>query len=779
MFSQNGEVYQSADTSVQEVPAIVLTQASEERPESPDQPAPGTSPTQTGSPVSSPTHSPPRKRSPETDPETSDWLSQSSESPISSFNDRRREPQTPEVNAEAESLIKAAISQQVEEAIAPGGEGMQEPGSPSYHSSSSRIPVRVRDDDQPRRSSSSDGRIESEPKDSSVSSRKITIKVQRPRSPNSIMAEARARQEQERERRKHEQELQKAREKERGRDEPVMTGSASEGGDTSDLIPRVIHDHHHDDPIKSDEDDTVKARPLLQQDFPQMNGDVSHKSQPVTVVVPAKAHDMELLLEALQHARTEANMQDQLIQSGPSDDPEFRKVVDKNIEQLEAQLAAVKAQSREMFDSKGSHESSRSRQPRKESPSSRRSSGRSPPRGILDVMANQNSDTENTIPKSFLEDRDQGMPHGILRNRIQSPTDHARRYNEDQERQERVRDGSHSPEKRRPVSPHQNGELDADKRLIKFLTNEIENMKLKMAVLEQKNAKQAQTSMGVRVSSGLPDRDRDRSPAQISSRARARMTEYGGESSYSPVRRGRAGDYIDEIRSRSPRFDSPGRSTSRSPARSPVTVSRSRTPERRERIRPISPSARVLSLQDLSTSINDDIDGNLTFSPASGARPVNLGYSSPIRKVNDEIWGYNQTEDEYFADTAKYDGWKQLISREAVTDEDNLELKQALASALVELNIVQAKLKNANADIKTKMAKTNDVLNDCRAQIAKSQAENADLRSQVEREKTKAEAQDVRLREMEKNLHTARTSQDDKTLELEESVITLKGRHVY
>ncbi|KAH3860627.1 hypothetical protein DPMN_023537 [Dreissena polymorpha] len=304
-------------------------------------------------------------------------------------------------------------------------------------------------------------------------------------------------------------------------------------------------------------------------------------------------------------------------------------------------------------------------------------------------------------------------------------------------------------------------------------------MKLKMAVMEQKSAQRSLSpySAAPRVTSGLPDRERDRSPAQISSRARARFSEYGTEGSYSPTRRARSTDLIDEIRSRSPRFESPSRSLSRSPARSPVGVSRSRTPElySRERIRPVSPSARVLSLQDLSTSITDDIDGNLTFSPASGARPVNLGYSSPIRKVNDEIWGHGQTEEEYYADTAKYDSWKRLISRETVTDEDSLELKQALASALVELNIVTAKLKNANSDIKDKMAKTSDVLNDCRAQISKSQAENAELRSQIEREKTKAESQEMRIKEMEKNLHSAKTSQDDKTLDLEESVMTLKG----
>ncbi|XP_052815975.1 uncharacterized protein LOC128242741 isoform X1 [Mya arenaria] len=774
--SEKSQLDESVDSKPKDVPAIILSQVSEERTRSPDDSLPVLEPVQsspkTGSSNSSPTHSPPRKRSPETDPETSDWMSQSSGSPISSFHDRIHEPHTPEVSLEADYLIKETISKQVEEAFRPRPEGMQNPDSPSSHGS--RIPVRVKDD-EPQRLNGSPSRLEGEMnKEQSVSSRKITIKVQRPRSPNSIMAEARARQEQERERKKREKgEQEKLRERER--DEPVMTGSASEGGDISEsgIRPRHTFDT---EPVKSDEEDLVRPKPNVPI-FSQINGD----GVPV-FVMPGKKHDMELLLEALRHARTEASVNDQLIQSGPSDDPEFRKVVDKNIEQLEAQLAAVKAQSKELFDEDAvSHkEESRGRTMRKESPPSRRSAGRSPPRGILDVMANQNIEHEETSPKVVDEDRERSSPHGILRNRLRSPTDHVRRYNTDRER---VREGSHSPDKR-PRSPFQNGldmdgEQDADKRLIKFLTNEIENMKLKMAVLEQKSDRkeraQSPFSVGPRVSSGLPDRERDRSPAQISSRARARMSEYG--EGYSPVRRPRSTDLIGEMRSRSPRFDSPPRTSSRSPTRSPVSMFRSRTPDfnARERSRALSPSARVLSLQDLSTSINDDIDGNLTFSPASGARPVNLGYSSPIRKVNDEIWGYGQTDEEYYADTAKYEEWKKLISREACTDEDNLELKQALASALVELNIVQAKLKNANSDIKNKMAKTNDVLNDCRAQISKSQAENADLRSQIEREKSKAESQDLRIREMEKNLHEAKTTQDDKSLELEESVITLKG----
>ena len=701
-----------------------------------------------------------RKRSPEgTDPETSDWMSQSSGSPISSsYNLKLCEQRTPELTPEVQDLIKDTISAQVQAHISPR-EGMYR-----QDSHGSRIPVRVRGEHTP--TSQSPGRGDGEESDTGVSSRQISIKVQRPRSPNSIMAEARARQDQERQlrqREKDEHEMQRATE-ERDREEPVMTGSASEAGE-----PET-------EPLKSDEDDIVNRKSnSVTVNLPnstQINGEI-RDGVPV-FVMPGKSHDMELLLEALRHARSEASMQDQLIQNASPDNPEFKEVVDRNIEQLEAQLAAVKAQSRELFDDREKQQEAmnRGRTPQRE-PGSRQGR-RSPPRGILDMMVNQNIHPDQTSLKVAHGER--SSPHSILKNRARSPTDHIQRFNEECAK---IRESSQSPGRQRAMSPNENGTADdADKRLIKFLTNEIENMKLKMAVIEQKSNQRSQSpySVGPQVSRGLPERDR--SPAQISSRARARFTSDEHLNRYSPARGPRSTNYLDEYSSASPRFGSPARSSSRSPARSPSSAYRARTPDKlsRERIRPISPSARVLSLQDLSTSINDDIDGNLTFSPASGARPVNLGYSSPIRKVNDEIWGYTQTEDEYYADTAKYECWKKLISREVVTDEDNLELKQALASALVELNIVTAKLKNANSDMKDKVAKTTEVLNDCRAQISKSQAENAELRTNVEKEKSKNDNQELRIKDMEKNLHSSKSNRDDKTLELEESVLTLKGK---
>ena len=818
--------------SSQEVPSIVLSEV-KDRPPTPEVVTFADTTPKSISPGDSPDRSQSSKQS-GTGSETSDWLSQSSNSPLSSVHDRNMDTKSDHVNAD--SLIKETISQHVEAVITPSEEM-------KHHS---RIPVRVRHGSEEQRSTSSPGRIENDAQGPGIT-RKISVKVQRPRSPNSIMAEARIKQEQDRERRKKEREESQRAKKESETEEPVLTGSASETGEIPAMRARKTPDHEQD-PVKSDEDDVEKVTPVqprspITASFGGMNGDVK-EAMPVFIMPDGQKHDMSLLLEALRHARTEANIQDQKIQNGAAESSTTQEVVDKDIEQLEAQLMAVKEQSKELFEPKSKDETtvrqSRGRVPVREPHVSRRGERRSPPRGILDVMANQDVEPEQTIPKysNELHSNQTGRntperrtPTSILRNRVEvrSPSDFSQRprsadlFEEGVRRprsadlflEEGVRNWSHSPIRR--ASPLVSGrdsseeEQDPDKRLIKFLTKEIENLKLKMAIMEKSRQRSPSPyGMGPRVTGGLPERER--SPGQISSRARARFSDLeseGSVSSYSPTRY-RSPSFPEErsVRIMSPHSPSrsmspgrvgsrsPGRVSSRSPSRldgspirsgtpdrsdsrSPVSMYRSRTPDRLsgERVsRPFTP--RVLSLQDLSTSIMDDPDGKTVFAPASGATPVDLGYSSPIRKVTQEIWGYGQTEDEYYSDTAKYEQWKRLISRDSVTDEDMLELKQALASCLVELDIVSAKLKNANSDIKEKMAKTSEVLNDCRAHLTKSQAENAELRSQNEKEKARGDAVEVRLRDMEENLHSAKSNQDDLTQELEESVYTLKGEYI-
>ena len=731
----------------------------------------------------------------------------------------------------AENLIKDTISQHVEEVIRP---------SEDMKPHVSRIPVRVKSVSEEEKAIAGPERMDKEVEGQPVS-RKISVKVVRPRSPNSIMAEARIKQEQDRERRRREKEENDRARKERETEEPVLTGSASEAGEMSEPGGKALGrlPAHEPEPVRSDEDEIEKLPPVRTTSpapapLGTVNGEVK-EGTPVFILPDGQKHDMSLLLEALRHARTEASIQDEKIQNGAAESSPIQEFVGKDIEELEAQLQAVKAQSKELFEQRAREEEakatpSRGRLPVREPNVSRRGERRSPPRGILDVMANQDIEAEQTVPKyssevtsgrPTKETPERHTPTSILRNRVEvrSPSDFSQRPRSHDLLEDKIRGWSRSPE-RQPVSPLVDGrdsgeeDQDPDKRLIKFLTKEIENLKLKMAILEKSRQRsQSPYGMGPRVISGLPERER--SPGQISSRARARFSDLeseGSVASYSPARY-RSPGFQEErvsqeerasrhsparsaspgrISSRSPsrvdfsptRSGSPGREISRSPvrtsSRSPVSMYRSRTPERLsgERVsRPFTP--RVLSLQDLSTSITDDPDGKVIFAPASGAKPVDLGYSSPIRTVTQEIWGHGRTEDEYFSDTAKYEQWKRLISRDAVTDEDMLELKQALASCLVELDIVSAKLKNANSDIKEKMAKTSEVLNDCRAHLTKSQAENAELRSQNEKEKTRAEALELRMKDMEENLHSAKTNHDDLTQELEESVITLKGKGIH
>ena len=822
------------EDAAKEVPSIVLSEVQEARPPTPEAAEQLDTPPKPGSLADSPDRT--SKHSPEgTGSETSDWLSQSSNSPISSLHDRNMDSKS-DNNHAAEFLIKDTISQHVEEVIRPSEE---------MKPHASKIPVRVRSVSEEQKAIAGprvvDRDVEGQPH-----SRKISVKVVRPRSPNSIMAEARIKQEQDRERRKREKEENDRARKEQETEEPVLTGSASEAGEMSEAGGKVLGRIFvpEPEPVRSDEDEVEKLPPVRTASpaaAPQgaVNGDVK-EGTPIFILPDGQKHDMSLLLEALRHARTEASIQDEKIQNGTTEPSPIQEFVGKDIEELEAQLQAVKAQSKELFEQRAKEEDTkatptRGRVPVREPHVGRRGERRSPPRGILDVMANQDIEAEQSVPKYISEvtsgrptkeTPERYTPTSILRNRVEvrSPSDFQRPRSHDL-LEDKIMGWSKSPE-RQPlsVSPLVDGresgeeDQDPDKRLIKFLTKEIENLKLKMAILEKgRQRSPSPYGMGPRVIGGLPERER--SPGQISSRARARFSDLeseGSVASYTPSRY-RSPSYQEErvsrhspIRSTSPgrlssrspsrvefspiRSRSPGREMSRSPmressrspirasSRSPVSMYRSRTPERLsgERVsRPFTP--RVLSVQDLSTSIMDDPDGKVIFSPASGAKPVDLGYSSPIRKVTQEIWGYGQTEDEYFSDTAKYEQWKRLISRDAVTDEDMLELKQALASCLVELDIVAAKLKNANSDIKEKMGKTSDVLNDCRAHLTKSQAENAELRSQNEKEKTRAEALEMRMKDMEENLHSAKTQQDDMTQELEESVITLKGEgfHVY
>ena len=110
------------------------------------------------------------------------------------------------------------------------------------------------------------------------------------------------------------------------------------------------------------------------------------------------------------------------------------------------------------------------------------------------------------------------------------------------------------------------------------------------------------------------------------------------------------------------------------------------------------------------TSLADLADSSASgrVSPGRAGRGITLGYKSPIRSVTQEIWGKDLTSVEGL-EPDRRDKYKRLISQRSLAEEDVIELKQALASAVVENDILQAKLNNARHEIQEKLSKTNEV----------------------------------------------------------------------
>lgn len=300
-------------------------------------------------------------------------------------------------------------------------------------------------------------------------------------------------------------------------------------------------------------------------------------------------------------------------------------------------------------------------------------------------------------------------------------------------------------------------EIDPNRRLVRVLNRELELLKLKMDVLEKSN-----------LSDDTELEDIDRLTKELSEQVQEKISKSPESRSprVSPVRSPRRS-------SRSPDFSRSRMFRQRADDTSPVrskSETRLHSCASPENLTPDSYTSR--SLQDLS--ISDAPDGNLTFAPTRRGRPINLGYSSPIRKVSEEIWGID-TADNLGYDPKKIEKWKKLTNKTRISDQDLIELKQALATAITENDILQAKLKNSNVEMTEKMEKTNDVLNDCRAHLARSQAENMELRTQLEKEKTRNESTEARLRETEKQLQASKTSIDDLETELEQTRNLLAG----
>ncbi|KAL8563538.1 hypothetical protein ACOMHN_025392 [Nucella lapillus] len=184
---------------------------------------------------------------------------------------------------------------------------------------------------------------------------------------------------------------------------------------------------------------------------------------------------------------------------------------------------------------------------------------------------------------------------------------------------------------------------------------------------------------------------------------------------------------------------------------------------------------------------------------------ISLGYKSPIRSVTQEIWGKDLKTVEGL-DPNRKDNYKRLIAQSSLTEEEVIELKQSLASAVVENDILQAKLNNARIEIQDKLGKTNEVLddcrrhlarsqaenmelrtalkrkkesrdqgslNDCRRHLARSQAENMELRTALEREKDRAETSEARVRDLQQIVQQVRSDNDELEQELDRTLSIL------
>ncbi|XP_050395013.1 uncharacterized protein LOC126812593 isoform X1 [Patella vulgata] len=152
---------------------------------------------------------------------------------------------------------------------------------------------------------------------------------------------------------------------------------------------------------------------------------------------------------------------------------------------------------------------------------------------------------------------------------------------------------------------------------------------------------------------------------------------------------------------------------------------------------------------------------------------ISLGYSGPVRRVNEEIWGSDLTEIDGL-DPHRQEKWKKLINLTEMSNEDVIELKQALASAIVENDILFAKITNAKKEFSDKLLKTNEVLDDCRKHLATAQAENQELRTFLNQEKRINAALEARIKELEEQLTASVSNYNLIEIELKKTVQSLE-----
>ncbi|XP_063444654.1 uncharacterized protein LOC134725071 isoform X4 [Mytilus trossulus] len=305
----------------------------------------------------------------------------------------------------------------------------------------------------------------------------------------------------------------------------------------------------------------------------------------------------------------------------------------------------------------------------------------------------------------------------------------------------------------RDTAPGSNSDLvDPNTRLVKVFHQELDLLRMKMEMLEK---------------SHVPDdgdlEDLNSLTQRLSEKIKERLSSRSPRSPRSPRQRSTSPDYTRGRLFRKNDMESRSLSENRvSPSSDWRTL----------------PSEKSNSLHNLPVSIDKslkvDDDGKLLYSPRSQGKPITLGYSSPIRKVSDEIWGMREEEFAGVTNVQK-EKWKKLTSSCDISDSDIVELKHALGTVVAENDILQAKLRNSNTDIQEKMRKTGEVLNDCRCHLSKAQAENMELRTQLEKERNRNESLEARMREFEKQVKDLKGVNSELESELEDTRKLLKG----
>ncbi|KAH9514459.1 hypothetical protein Btru_025311 [Bulinus truncatus] len=132
------------------------------------------------------------------------------------------------------------------------------------------------------------------------------------------------------------------------------------------------------------------------------------------------------------------------------------------------------------------------------------------------------------------------------------------------------------------------------------------------------------------------------------------------------------------------------------------------------------------------------------LSTYSSSNPHQLSHAiSPARVAGPRV------DTSFPSESLPMTSWRQLIAKRQLTEAEVTELKQALACAVADNDMLASRLDSARDEVYDKLRHTNSVLDDCRHHLAKSQVGNMEFRSLLEKERHKNLALENKVKEME------------------------------